>query len=102
MAFLNQNLEKIQLKSKLDFVFVSFPYKLIVYIFAITFSIAFLNQSLENIQLESKLDFTFVSFQYKLNFLDFCCYFFSELISIFFILFQLRYFVCGDIERNKL
>ena len=68
-------------------VFVSFPYKLIVDIFAITFSIAFLNQSLENIQLESKLDFTFVSFQYKLNFLDFCCYFFSELISIFFILF---------------
>ena len=27
-AFLNQSLEKIQLESKLDFTFVSFPYKL--------------------------------------------------------------------------
>ena len=62
----------------------------------------FLNQNLEKIQLESKLDFVFVSFPYKLNCLDFCCYFFSELISIFFILFPLRYFVCEDIERNKL
>ena len=30
--------------------------------------------------------FFFVSFPYKLNCLDFCYYFFSELMSIFFIL----------------
>ena len=43
-----------------------------------------LNYSLEKIQLESKLDFAFVNFPYKLNCLDFCYYFFSELMSIFF------------------
>ena len=50
-----------------------------------------LNHSLEKIQLESKLDFAFVSFPCKLNCLDFCYYFFSELMSIFFIQFLFRY-----------
>ena len=63
---------------------------------------ALLNQSLVKIQLESKLDFASVCFPDKLNCLDFCCYFFSELISIIFILFLFRYFVCKDIECNKL
>ena len=62
----------------------------------------FFNQSLEKIQLESKLDFAFISFPYKLNYLDFCCYLFFELMSIFFILFLFRYFVYKDIEHNKL
>ena len=53
-------------------------------------------------ELESKLDFAFVSFPYKLNCLDFCCYFFKKLMSIFFILFLFRNFVCEDFERNKL
>ena len=61
-----------------------------------------LNQMLKKIQLESKLDFSFFNFPYKLNCLDFCCYVFSELISIFFILFLFRYFICEDIEYNKL
>ena len=61
-----------------------------------------LNQSLEKIQLESKLKFSFVSFPYKLNCLHFCCYFFFELMSINFILFLFRYFVCENIEPNKL
>ena len=43
---------------------------------------AFFNQSLKKNQLESKLDFAFVSFPYKLNSLNFCYYFFSELMSI--------------------
>ena len=47
----------------------------------------YINKCLENIQLESKLDFAFVNFLYKLNCLDFCCYFFSELMSIFFNLY---------------
>ena len=42
----------------------------------------------------------FFSFPYKLNCLDFCCYFFSEIMSIFFILFLFKYFVCKDIERD--
>ena len=64
--------------------------------------IAFFKPKFRENSKESKLDFVFVSFPYKLNCLDFCCYFFSELMSIFFILFLLRYFVCEDIERNKL
>jgi len=48
-----------------------------------------LNQNLEKIQLESKLDFVFVSLPYKLNYLDFCYYFFSELMSIFLYCFYL-------------
>ena len=69
-----------------------------IYIFA------FLNQSLEKIQLESKLDFAFVSSPYKLNCLDFYCYFLSKLMSIFFILFLFKYFVCEDVrtENSKL
>ena len=59
--------------------------------------------SLEKTQLKSKLDFTFVFFLYKLNCLDFFfCYFFFELMSIFFLLFLFEYFVCEDIECNKL
>ena len=66
-------------------------------------AVAFFNQSLKKNQLESKLDFAFVSFPYKLNFLDFCYYyFFFKLKSLFFILFLFRYFVCKDIECNKL
>ena len=42
--------------------------------------------SLEKVQLESKLNFSFVSFPYKLNFLDFCSYFFFELMNIFFFI----------------
>ena len=61
-----------------------------------------LNQSLEKIQLDSKLNFSFVYFPYKLNCLYFLCYFFFELISINFILFLFRYFVCENIEPNKL
>ena len=53
---------------------------------------------LEKILLDSKLDFAFVSFSYNLNYLDF----FFELMSIFFILFLFRYFVCKDLECNKL
>ena len=71
-----------------------------IYIYIYLF-IAFLNQSLEKIQLESKLKFSFVSFPYKLNCLDFCYYFFSELMSIIFILFLFEYFVCEDIEYSK-
>ena len=48
-----------------------------------------LNHSLNKIQLESKLDFAFVSFPYKLNCLDFCYYFFFELMSIFLYNFYL-------------
>ena len=61
-----------------------------------------LNQSLEKIQLKSKLNFAFVSFPYKLNCLDFCNYFCSKLMSIFFILFIFKFFASEDIERNKL
>ena len=46
---------------------------------------------LENL-IRFKIEFCFVSFPYKLNSLDFCCYFFSELMSIVFILFLFRYF----------
>ena len=60
------------------------------------------NQYLEKIELDSKLNFAFVSFPYKLNYLYFYCYCFLELMSIFFILFLFRYFVCQDPERNKL
>ena len=49
-----------------------------------------------------KIGFCFFSFPYKLNYFNFCCYFFSELMSIFFILFLFRYFVCEDVEINKL
>ena len=58
----------------------------------------YINKCLEKIQLESKLDFAFVNFSYKLNCLDFYCYFFFELMSIFFILFLFRYFVCEDLN----
>ena len=49
-----------------------------------------------------KIGFCFCDFPYKLNCLDFCYYFFSELMNIFFILFLSKYFVCEDIECNKL
>ena len=52
----------------------------------------------ERDQLKSKLDFAFASFPYKLNYLDFCCYFFSELINISFILFLFIYLLCEYIE----
>ena len=58
IAFLSPSLEKIKLESKLDFA-----------------------------SLESKLDFAFVSFPYKLNYLDFYCYFFSELWAYFLYCF---------------
>jgi len=50
-----------------------------------------------------RTDSPFVSFPYKLNCLDFYCYFFFELMSIFFfIIFPFRYFVCQDLEHNIL
>ena len=61
-----------------------------------------INPNLEKILLESKLDFALVSFSFKLNCLDFCFFFFDELMSVFFIRFLFRYFVCEDLERNKL
>ena len=63
----------------------------------------YIYKSLKKIQLESKLDFAFVSFPKKLNYLDFCCYFFFKIMSIFiFILFLFRYFLCKDLEPKKL
>ena len=61
-----------------------------------------INPNLEKILLESKLDFSFVSFSFKLNCLDFFFFIFDELMSVFFIRFLFRYFVCEDLERNKL
>ena len=61
-----------------------------------------LNYSLKKVQLELKLDFAFVTFPYKLNYLYFCYYFFSKLMSIFFYTVFIKIFVCEDIVRNKL
>ena len=38
---------------------------------------------------------------YKLNCLDFCCYFFSELMSIFFMFFLFIYFVCENLDLTN-
>ena len=46
--------------------------------------------------------FTLVDFPYKLDCLYFCCNYFSELMSIFFILFLFKYFVYEDLGHNKL
>ena len=52
-----------------------------------------------------KIGFCFCYLSIQLNCLNFFCYFFFEIMSIFFILFLLRYyryFVCDNIEHNKL
>ena len=46
--------------------------------------------------------FALDSFPYKLDCLYFCCNFFSELMSIFFIFFLFRYFVYEDLGHDKL
>ena len=56
--------------------------------------IRFLKPKFRENLIRIKIRFCFFNFPYKLNCLNFCCYFFSRLISIFFILFLLRYFVC--------
>ena len=59
--------------------------------------------SLREILIRFKIEFWFCYFfLYKLNCLYFSCYYFSKLISIFFILFLFKYFVCQDLEHNKL
>ena len=44
-----------------------------------------------------KIRFCFFSFPYKLNCLNFCCYFFSRLISKFFYIVSIKIFYMPDI-----
>ena len=83
-------------------IWLSFYIYIYIYIYIIP-KLSFLKkkyQSWEKFQLESKLDFTSVSFPYKLIWLDFFCYFFSDLMNIFFIPFLFKYFICKDIDCN--